>query len=287
MSDVLIKNLLELVKCLQDEGVGVVIGGGLSYYLRQAYMVKNVPPHYSQLHFESRSTQDIDVFLGPQIIVEEQKVNVVKNVLAQLGYLPMESARFFQFQKTDEETGFTVKIDLLAALPENQDQHGNMYINDFRIRPKACRDIHAYLTPEAATIDSDKVEIGLSDESGNLITVAIPSAYNFLILKLHAFYDRKDRNDDNSDGGRHHAFDIFATVCQMSEGDWHMAKAHYKKEAGKSYLAKACKIRKEDFCSGESLGAIRVRENKAYQQCRSEYDAVLDAFIKDLQDLFP
>ena len=61
----------------------------------------------------------------------------------------------------------------------------------------------------------------------------IPAAFNFLILKLHAFEDRKE--DVESDLGRHHAYDIFATIIRVTEQNWKNAKEHFAPHKDRPY----------------------------------------------------
>lgn len=287
MNDLMLSHLFELLGLLQKEQVDVTLGGGLSHYLRQTYLTRKVSPRYNQVRFLARSTQDIDIFLSSQIIIDHQKMDIIKSVLDELGYQAIEQAKYFQFYKMTEIGGkkYSAKIDLLAAPPQKNDDH--VQIHGFRIKPKSSEGIHAYLTPEAASIDFGRVIVEVLGEAGKKIRVRIPSAYNFMILKLHAFADRKDRSDAISDHGRHHAFDIFATLCQMDKTDWDNAAEHYKNDGAREYLLQACQIRREYFSAKRGWGIIRIRENQGYRQYRDEYDRVLEYFIQDLAELFP
>ncbi len=151
--------------------------------------------------------------------------------------------------------------------------------------------IHAYLTIEAAGIDIGKEAIDVQALSSSLVlknqVLFLPSAYNYLILKLHAFEDRKNREDVKSDFGRHHAFDVFATVARMGEHDWNNAKEHQEVHGQQEYLRKTTDIRRNNFSKRSDLGLIRLRESESYRRNREVYDSYLEDFIRDLADLFP
>ncbi len=99
--------------------------------------------------------------------------------------------------------------------------------------------------------------------------------------------NRKNRQDPKSDFGRHHAFDIFATVARMEEHDWNNAKEHHELHKEQEYLRKAIEIRRNNFSKRSDLGLIRLRESESYRRNREIYDSYLEDFIQDLADLFP
>ena len=67
--DFLINALVELAKALKDKGIPLLIGGGLSLYIRTVYIHKKRSPRYPKKVFQ-RSTKDIDVFLTSDIIID-------------------------------------------------------------------------------------------------------------------------------------------------------------------------------------------------------------------------
>jgi hypothetical protein len=150
--------------------------------------------------------------------------------------------------------------------------------------------IHAFRTEEAASIERGAIELDLSAQAQKLgrnperATVRIPSSFNYLILKLHAFRDRMD--DDAVDYGRHHALDVFTTVTDMSKEDWANAQEHFADEAGAAHVKEAAAIRRTHFADRNGKGVLRLRENQAYRTNRETYDGYLDDFIRDLDELF-
>lgn len=286
MNDIMVEHLIELQKELDKENVNFVLGGGMSLYIRQIYLERSPSPRYP-FSIATRSTQDIDVFLNSKVIVDFEKIDKLKTALENLGYEPSEEAKYFQFEKEIKLAGSqqTVKIDLLAA-PPKEDDKVLVKISKPRIRPKKSKNIHAYLTDEAAGIDMGKIPIELKDSNNKTVTVYIPSSFNYLILKLYAFDERKDRSEAKSDYGRHHAFDIFATVCQMDESDWDNAKTHFENDKDCDYLKKACQISQKNFTNLTDMGIIRLKENQNYRNQREEFEPTLPSFLEDLKDLF-
>ena len=289
-NDPLIHYLLELVKELDTDNIPVILGGGMSLYLRLKFMAPRT--HRYPFDVQIRSTADLDVFLSSRLIADLKKIEGLKQSLARLGYQVIPEAKNFQFSKQIEIFGQsrTVKIDLLAAPPDEVDK-AKVEIKKPRIKPTGAEGIHAYLTREAAGIEIGKQPVdierlGASFKLKNKI-LFIPSAYNYLILKLHAFDDRKNRNDNVSNLGRHHAFDLFATVARMGENDWETAKQHLAAHKSEGYLSKAIKIRKENFSRLTDLGLLRLRESESYKSNQRIHDAYLDSFMADVLDLFP
>ncbi|MGH2569183.1 MAG: hypothetical protein ACRDGA_12665, partial [Bacteroidota bacterium] len=100
------------------------------------------------------------------------------------------------------------------------------------------------------------------------------------------FDDRKERSDEGSDFGRHHAYDIFVTVSRMDEEEWKKAKIHFKAHRDQDYLKKTCQIQKTCFSKTSDIGVIRLQENISYRNRKSEFNPYLEQFIKDMDDLF-
>ncbi|MBI5883729.1 MAG: hypothetical protein HZB91_11570 [Elusimicrobia bacterium] len=180
--DPLIRQLLELVKELDAEDIPIILGGGMSLYLRQRFLSARTPRY--PFDVATRSTADLDLFLSGNLIADAPKIESLKQVIGRLDYKVIPEAKDFQFSKEVDLYGQkrTVKIDLLAAPPQAADK---------------------------------------------------------------AFEDRKE--DAESDSGRHHAYDIFATVVRMGQQDWENAKEHLAAHKGRPYMKRAAGIREKDF----------------------------------------
>lgn len=286
----LVDHLLELAFGLDRRNVPIVLGGGMSVYLRQRLYARDDRRYNFTL--EARSTNDLDVFLSSALIADKQKVEALRDVLTGLGYSVVPQAKNFQFSKKVDLYGQKreIKIDLLASPPAGKNAD-KVEIKHPRIKPRGLEGIHAHLTKEAEGIELGKLpvdptQLGAKAKLSNRV-LTIPSAFNTLILKFFVFNDRKNSVDEKSDGGRHHAFDIFLTVAQMGEEDWKAATAHYGKHRDREYLWKAVEIRKECFGDRNSLGLIRLRENRDFALNRAQLEPYLEKFIEDLHDLFP
>lgn len=290
MFDMLVEELLTLNSRLNECGISLILGGGMGLFLRDSYLGGTRSPRYP-VRSESRTTKDLDVLLTADVIVDANRMNHLRDVLSDLGY--REVAAYFQFIRDIESGGdertVEVKVDLLAAPPAGSDEE-HVTVKPPRIRPKESEGIHGYLTKEAAGIEIGKIPIDLSahrDESAaDDSTVYIPSSFNYLILKLHAFHDRKDRMDPESDRGRHHAFDIFRIVTDMRESDWETAARHVTLDGDANYLKNAAKLQRSHFKDATSLGVIRLKENEGYRRHRDEFDGYISDFLDDLAELF-
>ncbi|MEM1349460.1 MAG: hypothetical protein AAGI01_12935 [Myxococcota bacterium] len=202
----------------------------------------------------------------------------------EMGYRVIESAKCFQFER-ELRPGMTVRIDLLAAPPPDEDL-SKVTIKAPRIRPRSVSKIHGRLTQEAASVHMGKVPIelgaylGRSDESTSGV-VYIPSSLNYLILKLHALRDRKERLD--SDKGRHHAFDIFRIVADMRRSDWASAEELVRLKRREPHVRCAAALQREYFGDIESVGVVRLRENVGFL---GEFESCLENLIEDMAELF-
>jgi hypothetical protein len=199
------------------------------------------------------------------------------------------TAEYFQFAREIGESGREVEIDLLTAPPA--DEHADAVKQSaFRTRPCESEGIHGRVAEEAQSIDRNAIPVDLSstaDRHGVDFEdpiIYIPSRFNYLILKLHAFSDRKD--DANADHGHHHAMDIFTTVTDMSKSDWQDAEQHFNEECDETYLKEAIDIQRRHFGNGDDLGILRIQENEADQRYEAEFDKHLPEIVEDLNDLF-
>jgi len=287
-NDPLVRHLVELCKELDGDAIPILLGGGMGLYLRLRF----IAPRTSRYPFDLpvRSTADLDVFLSSSLIVDRPKIEALRAALGRLGYEVAPEAKNFQFAKTVRVLGQDrrIKVDLLSAPPEKGDA-GKVEVKRPRIKPAGAKGIHAYLTEEAAGIEIGKqpVEMARLDPEARLQNriLFLPSSFNFLILKLNAFGDRK--NDADSDYGRHHAADLFAAVARMGETDWAVAKEHLAAHGEREYLKKTQAIRRENFSKATDLGLLRLRESETYRRNREVFNTRLEQFIADLQDLFP
>lgn len=282
--DVLTRELLHLKAHLPD--TPFLIGGGMGLYLRSAYHDSKRSPRYPR-PVPTRSTKDLDVILSGEVIADASQMDRIRDALDDLGY--EATTEYFQFARHAGDSGQDVEIDLLTAPPS--DEHADaVKQRGIRVRPRASKGIHGRLAKEAQSIDRDAISIDLSapanryDIDVGKPTIAIPSSFNYLVLKLHAFSDRKE--DATADYGRHHAMDIFTTVTDMSETDWETAKQHFDEECEEPYLQQAIDIQREYFGQPTGLGILRMQENEIYQRYKAEFDAYLPDVIDDLKALF-
>ena len=214
-------------------------------------------------------------------------MDAIREALDDLGY-DVKTPNF-QFKKTVDASGRELEIDLLTA-PPREEHAEQVKQSGIRARPRDSPEIHGRIAEEAQSIDRDAIPIDLSDPATAHDvdlpdpTIYIPSSFNYLILKLHAFADRKD--DEGSDLGRHHAMDIFTTVTDMSEADWESAQQHFDEERDEPYLQEAIAIQRRHFSNEHNLGILRIRENQTYRRHNQEFDDYLPDVTDDLNDLF-
>lgn len=282
--DLLTRELLHLKARLPD--TPFLIGGGMGIYLRSQYHDSDRSPRYPR-PVPTRSTKDLDVILSAEVIADASHMDQIRDALDELGY--EATAEYFQFARDIGESGRDVEIDLLTA-PPSDEQADAVKRSGFRARPHESENIHGRVAEEAQSIDRGAIAVDLSaaaDRHGFDLeepTIYIPSSFNYLILKLHAFSDRKD--DADADHGRHHAMDIFTTVTDMSRSDWENAEQHFEEECEEPYLQDAIDIQQQHFAEESDLGILRIRENEVYRRHEAEFDEYLPDVISDLNDLF-
>lgn len=283
-NDSLIAPLIELAKELEKSNVPLILGGGLSLYLRTVLLNKKHSPRFPK-RIVQRSTKDIDIFLTSDLIADAEKVSLIRNALNSLGYKPV--TKYFQFSKNISAGGNReIVIDILSAPPSDKDIE-KIKTKGIRIKPEGIENFHAYLVKEAKDINLGLIKVNdfsNLNHSADISNLFILSSFNYIILKLHAFRDRV--NDESVDFGQHHAYDIFATVIDMDKIDWENAEHHLAANKDEEYIKSSQDIITKFFSEVEQLGIIRLQENKLYQRDKIEYTKYLSDFIKDLKELF-
>lgn len=284
-NDHLISAIIELANHLQKHDIPLIIGGGLSLYLRSFLLHKIRSPRYPK-RVVQRSTKDIDIFLTSDLIVDTEKIEILRDSLTALDYKP--KTKYFQFTKKIAfgDTTREITIDILSAPPNDKDALKTK-IRIPRIKPADVNNFHAYLVNEAQGINFGPIPVeNISALSGEtkISNIFIPSGFNYVILKLHAFRDRVE--DESVDFGRHHAYDIFAIITDMDKNDWETASVHFQSEIESDYIKSSINIINEFFISPTSLGIIRIQENELFKKYSSEFSTYLPDFISDLKLLF-
>jgi hypothetical protein len=199
------------------------------------------------------------LFLTADLISEGDTTRAIREALDDLGYAPVEGAKYYQFARTIEYegAGAEMKFDFLAPGVTVPDQVQRVKMDARRIRPRSFDGFHAHMTPEALTVGEmpTTIELGSAIEPA---TVRLPHPFTYLILKLHAFADQVNAPD--KDYGRSHAFDIYTTIALATESEWNEMSQLRERYATAAPIIRANAIRADLFAEPTSLGLLRLRE---------------------------
>lgn len=279
----LIAALIDLVEHLQGLSKPVMIGGGLGLYLKQQDLENQGHVETlidAQLWPPARTTEDIDMFLPTEIVVDAVDMQSVRDALDKLGYEVKEN--YFQFIKPTDRG--EVRVDLLTGSKDEKDRE-RLSINGFRVRPKQRVALHAYLTNEAISIDQDplvvRVEDPRSDSGKRLIDVQTPNAFTYLVMKLHAFRDRVENNEKEL--GIHHGLDAYRVVAMLTRNEYKMVKRLMRENQGTEAVQETAGIIREYFRDTDSLGVLRLREGAKKSGLALGTDAAAD-FVSILSE---
>jgi len=274
--------LLDLLYEIRDTGLKIIVGGGYGIYLkvnraqqlRQRTLLNQWP--------EPRSTNDLDLFLRPELLIQPEQLRPFAKALDSLDYEVVPGAEKYQFAKPFPHGAGSLKIDLLTG-PTGQFRHTRAKVDKRRVRPKPSVGIHAHPVDEAITLEEGLTSVRLT---GNLSSgeewnaeVFLPHPYTFLMMKLFAFRDRFE--DANKEFGRYHALDLYTILATMTEDEWRSALDLKTQHSGQPAVDEAAGLVYRYFSAIDRMGVVRLKESPYYRT-----DFQLAEFISAFQELF-
>ena len=261
-----------------------MVGGGFGLYLKRQHLESTEQRMLFDQLPESRSTNDLDLFLRVEVLADLNRTRVVAEVIRGLGYTVVEEAKFLQWKREVlvGDVSQEVKIDILVGpLGESREK---FHIKMPRVRPRGSIQFHAHAVEEAIQLEDEPIAVKVTGKcsTGETYagTVQIPQAFPYLMMKLHAFDDRKD--DADKDLGRHHALDLYTVVGMMTEGEYRRAQELGVAQATDEHVRRACAIVRDHFADRTAVGILRLREHALF---RAEF--LLEAFMSVLGEIFP
>lgn len=283
ITDILRTELERLARALHPRGIPLVVGGGYGLLLRQEQVLHSGARTVREIP-KARATNDLDLFLSVEVVTDAERMGDLRDVLHASGYTAIVGAEHYQFEKAVEYRGTrrAVKVDLLAAPPRDPALLARVKVDARRIRHRKTGKIHAHVTPEAFLVEEEATPLELGGTPA--IQVFIPHPYPFLLLKLHAYRDR--RSDRAQDFGIYHAFDLYRIVAMMTESEYGAAEALRDQFADDEIVTEARRIVAELFGNLDSPGAIAILEHARVVGAGIP-DEALDGFLEDLRTFFP
>jgi hypothetical protein len=276
--------LLDLLYEVKGTDIVIIIGGGYGIYLKTGHVRQLGKRTLLQEWPEPRSTNDLDLFLRPELLIDAGKLKPLAQAITRLGYRAVPGAEKYQFAKPGPGGGMAggIKIDILTG-PRTRFDGTKVKADTRRARPNPSVGIHAHPVDETPTLEE-----GLLPEtlSGNLSSgrswqaeVFLPHSYTFAMMKLFAFRDRLD--DADKEYGRYHALDLYTIMATTTEGEWRGGLAMRERYAKDPYVKEAGILVSKYFSSLDSLGMIRMRESRYYRP-----ELQLEEFMSTMKELF-
>jgi hypothetical protein len=278
-------SLLDLLHETKGTDIKLIIGGGFGIYLKidhvqrlsQRTLLRELP--------EPRSTNDLDLFLRPELIIDSARLKPLVEAIGRLGYQVVPGAENYQFLKLGPEgtEAGSIKIDILTG-PQSRFQGTRVKVDARRARPNPSIGIHAHPVDEAPTLEDGLLLVTLAGKLGSgepwQAEVFLPHPYTFLMMKLFAFRDRL--NDTNKEFGRYHALDLYTILATTTEEEWEYALKLRDQYGEEPYVMEARQLVSKYFAALDHLGMIRLKESPYYR-----LELQIDEFMSALEELFP
>ena len=109
--------LLDLLQKVDDPEIRLIAGGGFGIHLKTNHVRNSGMRTLLAEWPEPRSTNDLDLFLRPELLIESSKLKPLVNAIAELGYQVVPGAEKYQFAKpgpSGTDAG-GIKIDILTG----------------------------------------------------------------------------------------------------------------------------------------------------------------------------
>jgi hypothetical protein len=282
--------LLDLLYETHDTDLKLIVGGGYGIFLKRQHAQESGTRTVLTAWPEARSTNDIDLFLRPELLICPDPLMPLGPALDRLGYKVIPGAEKFQFARPGPTGGLngSLKIDLLTG-PRSRFVGTRAKVDSRRVSPKPSVGVHAHHVDEALTLEEGLLPIRLAGQTtagpDHAAEVYLPHPLTFAMMKLFAFRDwasgEKGRDDDAKKYGRYHALDLYTVIATASESEWDHGLELRDRYRGEAEMAEAARIVKDQFANATSLGMIRMRENGYYRE-----DLQATEFLNALHELF-
>lgn len=254
--DPLRQDLCELAALVEPSEVRLFIAGGYGLILKAEYLRENEVRTVAPTPFP-RATTDLDLVLSADVVAEISKMAAIRDALETMGYQPVPGRENYQWSRVvgSGSNEVTVKFDLLGQIPADTT---GLSLRPRRMRPHGFTGLHAHPAEEAEFIHEGSLAVEVCG-GGKPDRIEIPHPFNYLLLKLYAFDDRKE--DEDVDYGRHHAFDLYRIVAMLTEEEWNEVPNFRRRHSGSGVVQRATAIVEGSFADEEQLGALRIREH--------------------------
>src|SRR5690242_19282927 len=97
--------LLDVLHETRGDDLKLIIGGGYGIYLKREHVQQvGIRTLFSEWP-EARSTNDLDLFLRPELLIDSQRLKPLAETLGRLGYQVISGAEKYQFAKPGPSGG--------------------------------------------------------------------------------------------------------------------------------------------------------------------------------------
>jgi hypothetical protein len=278
-------SLLDLLREVQGTDIKLIIGGGFGIYLKTNLVQRLGIRTLLREWPEPRSTNDLDLFLRPELLIDSGKLKPLSEAILRLGYQVVPGAEKYQFMKPGPggAEAASIKIDILTG-PQSCFQGTRVRADARRARPNPSVGIHAHPVDEAPTLEEGLLPVTLAGKLGSSeswqVDVFLPHPYTFLMMKLFAFRDRF--GDADKQFGRYHALDLYTILATTTKEEWEYALELRDQYGDEPYVMEAGCLVSKYFSALDRLGMIRLRESPYYRP-----ELQLGEFMSALKELFP
>lgn len=268
--DPMLTGLAELIDALGPLADRVLLAGGYGLYLKQLHLADlDQETLIAGEHWPTaRATNDFDLILEMELLASAPDMTLLRRALDDLGYEPMENARFFHFQRGGREPG-ALRVDLLGPQPDRVGTDARIrHRPDRRAGPRGPGrpKVHAWpaegvlLEEESGAATRIPLRV-LSNTGQPPRVVRVPHTFTSMLMKLSAYGNQKR---DGHPGYEKNAIDLYRVIA-MTSPEEDAAMPGLLAGALTNPVVAACReLVAAEFSHPDAPGVVEVRQHAGW-----------------------
>ena len=223
--DALTASLLDLLHELEGRRIPITVGGGFGLYLKRQHLAATGERTLFDQLPEPRSTNDLDLFLRTEVLVDLERTREVVEAIRRLGYIVVDAAKFLQWKREIDVAGVPQEVKMDVLVGPLGDARNDLHVSMPRVRPQGEDRVPRPRTKRPSALRTNQSgprhrkpldRRAVHGNSQHSAGVPLPDDE---IPRV-----RRPKEQAAGNMGRHHVLDLYTIVGMMTEKEYERAK---------------------------------------------------------------